>query len=221
MPRARVSGAESRRWGGRSPKALRNGSADRDPRRLALSTPNVRPLPRSPRTPPDSLATHRSGLNHHRPTCGISGASAPSLIELLEMALDEASWESFSRGSAVRRGERAGFAQNVCVGLGRWGLETGVPVLRSGLRDGDSSVRSHAAWALGRIPSPEVPGHCPPRCRGHSPHSWKSNLPRPRAGSWGSHRSDGPDERSEGGSPDHLPGHERGISIPHWLAGVR
>jgi hypothetical protein len=44
----------------------------------------------------------------------------PSLIELLETALDEAAWDAFSNGSAIRRAGRAGFARNGCVGLGNW-----------------------------------------------------------------------------------------------------
>jgi epoxyqueuosine reductase len=81
------------------------------------------------------------------------GTESPSLVDLLATALEEASWDSFSRGSAIRRAGRAGFARNVCVGLGNWGSEDGVPVLRSALRDSDPLVRGHAAWALGEIRS--------------------------------------------------------------------
>jgi epoxyqueuosine reductase len=45
------------------------------------------------------------------------------------MALDPGSWESFSRGSAIRRAEREGFARNVAVALGNWGDPSAVPVL--------------------------------------------------------------------------------------------
>ena len=74
------------------------------------------------------------------------------------MALDEAPWESYSRGSAVRRAGRSGFARNVCVGLGNWGLEEAVPVLRLALADPDPLVRGHAAWALGSIGSSSAAG---------------------------------------------------------------
>ncbi|HUG01407.1 MAG TPA: tRNA epoxyqueuosine(34) reductase QueG [Longimicrobiales bacterium] len=84
------------------------------------------------------------------------GTASPSLIELLETALDEAAWDSFSRGSAIRRAGRAGFARNVCVGLGNWGSPEGVPVLTSALSDPEPLVRAHAAWALGRVGSPEA-----------------------------------------------------------------
>ena len=80
------------------------------------------------------------------------GTSSASLADLLATALDEDSWDSFSRGSAIRRAGRAGFARNVCVGLGNWGSEEAVPVLRSALADPEPLVRAHAAWALGSIP---------------------------------------------------------------------
>jgi epoxyqueuosine reductase len=84
------------------------------------------------------------------------GTASPSLIELLETALDEEAWDSFSRGSAIRRAGRAGFARNVCVGLGNWGSPEAVPVLTSALSDTEPLVRAHAAWALGRVDSAEA-----------------------------------------------------------------
>ena len=77
------------------------------------------------------------------------GTASPSLIDL--MSMDEAGWEAFSRGSALRRAGRAGFRRNVAVALGNWGDEAAVPSLRSGFSDADPLVRAHAAWALGRI----------------------------------------------------------------------
>jgi epoxyqueuosine reductase len=82
---------------------------------------------------------------------GHPGTVAPSLIDLLRVALDEAAWDSFSRGSAIRRAGRAGFARNVAVALGSWGAEAAVPVLTEALSDASPLVREHAAWALGRI----------------------------------------------------------------------
>jgi len=84
------------------------------------------------------------------------GTDDPSLIDLLEMALDPEAWEAFSRGSAIRRAGRAGFARNVCVALGNWGAAEGVPVLARALADPEPLVRGHAAWALGRTDSPQV-----------------------------------------------------------------
>jgi epoxyqueuosine reductase len=86
----------------------------------------------------------------------LPGTGAPSLIELLETALDEAAWDAFSRGSATRRAWYAGFPRNVAVGLGNWlaGLdeppEEAVAVLREALEDEEPLVREHAAWALAR-----------------------------------------------------------------------
>lgn len=70
--------------------------------------------------------------------------------------MDEAAWESFSRGSAIRRAGRAGFLRNVAVALGNWGAAEAVPVLAAALEDEEPLVRGHAAWALGRIGSPEA-----------------------------------------------------------------
>lgn len=81
------------------------------------------------------------------------GTRSPALIALLETVLDEAAWDSFSRGSAIRRSGRAGFARNVCVGLGNWGSPEAVPVLSRALSDPEPLVRAHAAWALGRVGS--------------------------------------------------------------------
>ena len=79
------------------------------------------------------------------------GTDAPSLVALLDMALDPEAWEAFSRGSAIRRAGRAGFARNVCIALGNWGAPEAVPVLTRALEDREPLVRGHAAWALGRV----------------------------------------------------------------------
>ncbi|MGH7539379.1 MAG: tRNA epoxyqueuosine(34) reductase QueG [Gemmatimonadota bacterium] len=55
------------------------------------------------------------------------------------------------RGSALSRPGRAGLLRNLCVGLGNWGSERGVPVLVRALEDDHPLVRGHAAWALGRM----------------------------------------------------------------------
>ena len=67
------------------------------------------------------------------------------------MALDPEAWEAFSRGSAIRRAGRAGFARNVCISLGNWGSHEAIPVLTRALTDPEPLVRRHAAWALGRM----------------------------------------------------------------------
>ena len=86
------------------------------------------------------------------------GTASPSLIELLNTALDETAWDGFSRGTPIRRAGRAGFARNVCVALGNWGSPEAVPVLTAALSDPEPLVREHAAWALGRVDSAEALG---------------------------------------------------------------
>jgi len=84
------------------------------------------------------------------------GTRSPALVDLFRTALDGASWESFSRGSPIRRAGREGFARNVAVALGNWGDPAAVPVLSQGLEDAHPLVRAHAAWALGRVGSAEA-----------------------------------------------------------------
>lgn len=81
------------------------------------------------------------------------GTDSPSLVDLFRTALDADAWDSFSRGSPVRRAGREGFARNVAVGLGNWADPSAVPVLSQGLKDPHPLVRAHAAWALGRVGS--------------------------------------------------------------------
>lgn len=90
------------------------------------------------------------------------GTNGPLLTELLETALSEESWESFSRGSPIRRPGRAGFARNVCVAMGNWLADekrpdlTAVDLLVRALSDAEPLVRGHAAWALGRARTAEA-----------------------------------------------------------------
>jgi len=73
------------------------------------------------------------------------GTASPALMDLLSTALDEAAWDSFSKGSAIGRAGRAGFARNVCVGLGNWASSEAVAVLVAALADCEPLVRAHAA----------------------------------------------------------------------------
>jgi epoxyqueuosine reductase len=82
------------------------------------------------------------------------GMSGPALIRLMGMGEEE--WDRFSQGSPVRRAKRAGFLRNVAVALGNWGSPDAVAVLVRALGDAEPLVRGHAAWALGRIGSPEA-----------------------------------------------------------------
>ena len=74
---------------------------------------------------------------------------APQLIELMQ--LDHAAFsERFSK-SPIKRTKRRGFLRNVAVALGNWANAEAIPALSLGLCDSEPLVRSHAAWALGRI----------------------------------------------------------------------
>ncbi|HUE77669.1 MAG TPA: tRNA epoxyqueuosine(34) reductase QueG [Longimicrobiales bacterium] len=116
------------------------------PRKFSRPTSEPSFAARAPGEPPSGVERIDSDVWH-------PGTSSPSLVDLLAMTLDEASWESFSRGSAVRRAGRSGLARNVCVGLGNWGSPDAVPVLTRALSDEEPLVRAHAAWALGRVGS--------------------------------------------------------------------
>ncbi len=84
-----------------------------------------------------------------------SDLDGPSLIEFAEQ-LSSLSGKGFLRefkGSPVTRAGRKGLLRNVCVALGNWGSEAGVPALVTALGDPAPLVRGHSAWALGRIDS--------------------------------------------------------------------
>ena len=74
---------------------------------------------------------------------------APELIPLL--ALDQPAFSERFRGSPIKRAKLSGLKRNACVALGNLGDAAAVPALSSALRDADTLVRGHAAWALGRI----------------------------------------------------------------------
>ena len=68
------------------------------------------------------------------------------------LALDEPAFRSLFATSPIRRADREGFLRNVCVALGNRRDAGAVPALARSLdRDPSPLVRSHAAWALGRI----------------------------------------------------------------------
>jgi epoxyqueuosine reductase len=119
-------------------------------RRFSQATSEPAFAARAPGEPPFGVQFERGA------SCSHPGTASPSLIALLETALDETAWDAFSRGSALRRSGRAGFARNVCVGLGNWGSPDAVPVLSRALSDPAPLVRAHAAWALGRVGSAEA-----------------------------------------------------------------
>ena len=78
----------------------------------------------------------------------------PELIPLL--ALDEAGFTERFQGTALRRAGRNRFVRNVAVALGNLADARALPALGRALRDTDPAVRSHAAWALGRVGGPDA-----------------------------------------------------------------
>jgi epoxyqueuosine reductase len=76
----------------------------------------------------------------------------PELIPLLN--INDAEFRRRFRGSPVKRAKRNGLRRNVAVALGNLRDPAAVPALGTALEDPDALVRSHAAWALGRIGGP-------------------------------------------------------------------
>ena len=79
---------------------------------------------------------------------------APELIPLLD--LDDEAFRKRFEGSPIRRAKREGLQRNVCVALGNIGDAAAVPALAKALNSDSALVRSHAAWALGRIGGDEA-----------------------------------------------------------------
>jgi epoxyqueuosine reductase len=75
--------------------------------------------------------------------------AAPALLDLIEMTED--AFRQRYEGTAILRIGRRRLLRNVAVALGNWGDERAVPALASALDDVEPLVRTHAAWALGRI----------------------------------------------------------------------
>ncbi|MCS5545794.1 MAG: tRNA epoxyqueuosine(34) reductase QueG [SAR324 cluster bacterium] len=67
------------------------------------------------------------------------------------MKLDQAAFSKRFRKSPLKRTRRRGLLRNVAVALGNWAHVDAIPALRIGLHDIEPVVRSHSAWALGRI----------------------------------------------------------------------
>ena len=76
------------------------------------------------------------------------------LVELLEMS--EEDFRERFRGSPILRAKRTGLQRNACVALGNHRDPATVPALSRALCQVAPLVRGHAAWALGRIGTPEA-----------------------------------------------------------------
>ena len=81
---------------------------------------------------------------HPRP-----GNLTPKLLSLIGMTQRE--FSKRFKGSPIKRAKRRGFLRNVLVAIGNWGEQRAIPALKGALADDEPLVRSHAAWALGRI----------------------------------------------------------------------
>lgn len=94
-------------------------------------------------------------FRHHvvfQPRSTLGGS--PELLPLL--ALTEEQFRERFRRSPIKRTKRRGLLRNVCVALGNSGDQRAVPALIGALHDDESLIRSHAAWALGRLGSAEA-----------------------------------------------------------------
>lgn len=94
----------------------------------------------------------------------VEGASMPELrrtgfdaVELFPLlSMDREEFARRFRNTPIKRAKLEGMKRNACVVLGNLKDERAVPALGSALRDGQPLVRGHAAWALGRIATPEA-----------------------------------------------------------------
>jgi epoxyqueuosine reductase len=87
------------------------------------------------------------------------GSAQPALEFLDLVGLLEMSEEEFRRrfqGTPILRAKRAGLQRNACVALGNRQDPATVGALRRALLHGETLVRGHAAWALGRIGTAEA-----------------------------------------------------------------
>ena len=82
------------------------------------------------------------------------GFERPELHGILEM--DQAAFSERFRKSPIKRTKRRGLLRNAAVALGNTGDRSDVPVLERALSDVEPLVRSHSAWALGRIGGSEA-----------------------------------------------------------------
>lgn len=69
------------------------------------------------------------------------------------LRLDDESFRSRFRDTPLTRTKRAGLLRNAAVALGNLGDLATIPTLTKALGDPEPVVRSHAAWALGRMPT--------------------------------------------------------------------
>ncbi len=96
-------------------------------------------------------------VRRHGPSTGSGRAGGMGLLDLLELLeMSEDDFRARFAGTPVMRAKCSGMQRNACVALGNLCDATAVPALGRALRRGQPLVRSHAAWALGRIGGPEA-----------------------------------------------------------------
>lgn len=94
--------------------------------------------------------------NRKAPLTGEAAFLADGLPPLTELVtLSDEGFQTL-RQSPLRRARRPGLARNAAVALGNLGDPASVPALARALEDVEPLVRGHAAWALGRIRTPEA-----------------------------------------------------------------
>jgi len=72
------------------------------------------------------------------------------------LAMSQSEFTVAFKGSPMKRAKLRGLKRNAAVVLGNAGDASDVPALLAALSDEESLVRAHAAWALGKIGSPEA-----------------------------------------------------------------
>ncbi len=85
-----------------------------------------------------------------------SGAGPDLNLDSLFEIRSNAEYEKKFSGTALLRAGRKQMLRNACVVLGNSGRPEAIPYLKKGLADPAWLVRLHAAWALGRLATPET-----------------------------------------------------------------
>lgn len=92
---------------------------------------------------------NRKAQPAQEPAFGKAALATADLIAILEMS--ETDFRERFRGTPILRAKRIGLQRNACVALGNGKNPAAIPALDRALRQGETLVRGHAAWALGQI----------------------------------------------------------------------
>ena len=88
------------------------------------------------------------------PNFGRRDLASLDLIALLDLTDDQ--FRRQFAGTPLMRAQRIGMQRNAAVALGNLGDASAVPALTRALQTAHPLVRQHAAWALGRIATPDA-----------------------------------------------------------------